>query len=144
MMNLASMKYWFFLFGAVFFEVIGTSVMKMSQISGWILSANSGLIAMFVLIGLSYYCLSLSVRGLPVGVAFAFWEGLGLILITAVSVLAMGEAMTLPKFVALLAILGGAILIHRGTGHGETGNSGDTGDRTSTGKESAMTGAGTK
>lgn len=89
--------------------------MKASQQPDWLLGPDAGLVAMFFMIGLSYYCLSLSVTGLPVGVAFAFWEGLGLTLITLVSVWAFGEAMNLPRFVALLAVLGGALLVHHGT-----------------------------
>ena len=83
-------RYWFYLLGAVLFEVAGTSVMKLSQSGAWLVGAHAGLAAMLALIGLSYYCLSLSVRGLPIGVAYAFWEGLGLTLITLVSVLALG------------------------------------------------------
>ena len=33
---------------------------------------------MFALIGLSYYCLALAATGLPIGVAYAFWEASGL------------------------------------------------------------------
>lgn len=109
---------WLFLVLAIFFEVGGTSVMKLSQMDDWILGPQAGLAAMYVLIGLSYYCLALSVTGLPVGVAFAFWEGLGLTLITLVSVFVLDETMNLPRFLALLAVLGGAMLIHHGTGEG--------------------------
>lgn len=111
---------WFFLVLAIFFEVGGTSVMKLSQADGWILGPQTGLLAMYALIGLSYYCLALSVTGLPVGVAFAFWEGLGLTLITLVSVFILDETMNLSRFLALLAVLAGAMLIHHGTGEGVT------------------------
>ena len=72
----------------------------------------------FALIGLSYYCLALAATGLPIGVAYAFWEGLGLTMITLVSVFLLGEAMNMQRFFALLAVLGGALLIHHGTSEG--------------------------
>lgn len=110
--------YWLFLFGAVVFEVMGTSVMKLSQSGTWWLAAGPGLAVMLGFIALSYYCLALSVQGLPVGVAYAFWEGLGLTLITVVSVFALGERMSPVRLGALAAILAGALLINHGTGHG--------------------------
>ena len=115
MSSFTNMKYWFFLACAVVFEIGGTSVMKLSQLPGSLLGEHAGLLIMFALLILSYYFLSLSVEGLPVGVAYAFWEGLGLTLITLVSVLVVGEAMNLQRFLALLAVLGGALLIHHGT-----------------------------
>lgn len=109
------LKHWFFLFCAIVLEVAGTSVMKVSQNgAGW-LGPGAGLILMFALIALSYYCLSLAATGLPIGVAYAFWEGLGLTLITLVSVFLLGEAMNLRRLLALAAILAGALLIHHGT-----------------------------
>lgn len=112
-------KAWWFLIGAVVLEVAGTSVMKVSQDGGWILGPTGGLVAMLALICSSYYLLSLSVRELPVGVAYAFWEGMGLTLITVVSVVALGEHMTLPRGLALLAVLVGVLLVNHGTEHGD-------------------------
>lgn len=122
--------YWLFLLGAVVFEVIGTSVMKLSQSGTWWLAPGPGLVVMLVFIALSYYCLALSVQGLPVGVAYAFWEGLGLTLITLVSVLALGEHMSPARLGALAAILIGALLVNHGTGHG-TGHGTPRAKRTS-------------
>lgn len=119
MSYMARWKAWLYLLGAVVLEVGGTTVMKASQAPDWLLGPNMGLAVMFLFIGLSYYCLSLSVRGLPVGVAFAFWEGLGLTLITLVSVLALGETMNLTRFLALIAVLAGAMLVNHGTEHGD-------------------------
>lgn len=115
MPSFSTMKYWFFLACAVLFEVGGTSVMKMTQASESPVGEYAGLGIMFALLVLSYYCLALSVQRLPVGVAYAFWEGLGLTLITLVSVFVVGESMSMQRFLALLAVLGGVLLIHHGT-----------------------------
>lgn len=124
MSSVSHLKHWFFLFFAIILEVGGTSIMKISQNPDSLIGPNNGLLLMFGLIGLSYYCLALAATGLPIGVAYAFWEGLGLTLITLVSVLVLGETMNLQRFLALLAILAGALLIHHGT---QEGTASDTG-----------------
>lgn len=107
--------HWMCLTGAIVTEVAGTVVMKMSQSWAWPYAAESGVVMMLALIALSYYMLALSTTALPVGVAFACWEGLGLSLITLSSVFVLGEHMSLTRFLALCAVVGGVMLIHRGT-----------------------------
>ena len=109
------LRCWFFLLGSIVFEVAGTSIMKASQ-SAWPLT---GMGLMYLLLALSYYCLAKAVMRLPLGVAYAFWEGLGLILITLVSVVWLGEALTPIRVVALAMILAGTLLVQHGTESGE-------------------------
>lgn len=108
-------KHWVYLIIAILLEVIGTSIMKLSQLGTWIFEPNIGYLLMLICIGLSYYMLALAATGLPIGVAYAFWEGLGLILITLVSIFIIGEKMTIIRLLSLFAVLSGAILIHHGT-----------------------------
>ncbi|MDL2314105.1 multidrug efflux SMR transporter [Desulfovibrio sp. OttesenSCG-928-C14] len=117
-MTSSSLKYWLFLFCSILFEVGGTSIMKASQSFASAPARVSGLAAMYVLLGASYICLAKAVVRLPIGVAYAFWEGLGLALITLVSVLALGESFTPARRAALALILVGAILVHHGTESG--------------------------
>lgn len=112
---MASIKYWLFLLCSILFEVSGTSIMKMAQTQDNTLALATGMAAMYLLLALSYVFLARAVVRLPIGVAYAFWEGIGLVLITAVSVLFLGEQLGAAKAGALVLILGGAFLVHHGT-----------------------------
>lgn len=105
------MRAWSFLFLAVFFEVTGTSSIKLFDQHFPMI----GLIVMYGLIGISYFCLSLSLKKVPVGVAYAIWEGIGIVLITIVSALLFDEHISVLKVVSLVLIIVGILLIKSGT-----------------------------
>ncbi|SQI41188.1 Spermidine export protein MdtJ [Leminorella richardii] len=105
------MKYWLFLFMAIITEVIGTLSMKYASETGHIY----GHIAMYVMITLSYILLSISVKRVALGVAYALWEGIGVLLITLFSALIFGEAISMMKALGLTTLLVGIILIKQGT-----------------------------
>ena len=93
--------HWHCLLAAITLEVGGTLIMKLAQ--GWAFphALLLGLIALWLAIGLSYIFLSRAVTGIPVGVTFAFWEGLGLTCITLGSIIFLDEAVTLRRALGL-------------------------------------------
>lgn len=75
------MKNWLFLGVAIVGEVIGTSALKASE--GFIRLGPSIVVA--VGYGIAFYFLSLALKSIPVGIAYAVWAGLGIALVTAIA-----------------------------------------------------------
>lgn len=125
--------YWLCLAGSILFEVAGTSIMKLSQMPGSVFSFEAGMGIMYLLLALSYYCLAKAVVRLPLGVAYAFWEGFGLILITLVSTFLLHERLDATRLAALALVLGGALLVHHGTDSSDAAHSGGATNSSNTG-----------
>ncbi|MBL6832319.1 MAG: multidrug efflux SMR transporter [Pirellulales bacterium] len=73
--------------------------------------------------GLSFSFLSLTMETIPVGVAYAIWSGAGLVMITAVAWLTLGQALDRPAVVGMALILAGVLVLNlfsRGAGRGAT------------------------
>ena len=102
------MNAWLLLALAIVAEVIGTSALKASE--GFTRLAPSGL----VLLGyaVSFYCLSLVLRSIPVGVAYAIWSGLGIVLITLVAWVAYGQTVDLAGVLGMALILAGVLVLN--------------------------------
>ncbi|MFS1539973.1 MAG: multidrug/spermidine efflux SMR transporter subunit MdtJ [Candidatus Phlomobacter fragariae] len=105
------MIYWTFLALAIVTEVIGTLFMKYSSVSG----DMTGLLVMYFMITSSYILLAMAVKKVALGVAYALWEGIGVIFITAFSVLLFNESLLLMKIIGLALLLMGIALIKSGT-----------------------------
>ena len=105
------MRAWFFLALAIISEVLGTSSMKYASLHAPVI----GHLIMYTMIALSYYFLALAVKRVPVGVAYALWEGIGIVLITIISVIWFDELLGLYKALGLGLIILGILLIKKGT-----------------------------
>ena len=99
--------HWFYLVCAIVLEVAASTVMVLSHQWTFAHARTLGLGLMWLGIALSYISLARSTTGLPVGVAFAFWEGLGLVLGLALRLLRVSAAFSL---VDLPAVLGAVFL----------------------------------
>lgn len=102
------MRYWILLAFAILAEITGTLSMK------WTGADKTSYIFMLIMISLSYVLLSFSIKRIALGVAYALWEGIGIIFITTFSVLMFGESLSLMKAVGLLSLIIGIVLIKSG------------------------------
>jgi small multidrug resistance pump len=60
----------------------------------------------------AFYFLSLVLKTVPVGVAYAIWAGMGIVLIALVSALVYKQVPDLPAMIGMLLILAGVIVIN--------------------------------
>ncbi|MFO7308901.1 MAG: SMR family transporter [Pseudomonadota bacterium] len=93
---------------AIVGEVIATSALKASE------SFTRPLPALVTVIGygVAFYCLSLTLRTIPVGIAYAIWSGIGIVLISLVGVVAFRQGLDLPALVGIGLILAGVVVIN--------------------------------
>jgi multidrug transporter EmrE-like cation transporter len=96
---------WLFLVVAISLEVIGTISLKFSNgFTDWRFTVLS-----LGVYGLSFWFLSMTLRIIPVGTAYAVWSGLGTASVALIGWLFLKEPMTAAKAVFLLMIIAGVI-----------------------------------
>lgn len=93
---------------AILFEVVATSLLlKTEQFT------RPGPTAVVLsLYALAFWCCTVALRALPVGVVYAVWSGLGIVLVTMVSYAAYGQRLDGAALLGIGLILGGVVVIH--------------------------------
>jgi len=92
-----------YLIAAIVLEVIGTAALQASEQ----FTRPKPLILMALGYAASFYFLSLVLRTMPVGIAYAIWSGLGVVLITLVGLVWFGQKLDAPAYIGLALIIAG-------------------------------------
>ena len=93
---------------AIVAEVIGTSALKAS-------AEFARLLPSLIVVGgyaVSFFFLSLTLRTMPVGIAYAIWAGAGIALIVAVGAVLFQQVPDLPAIVGLTLIVAGVVIVN--------------------------------
>jgi small multidrug resistance pump len=93
---------------AIVAEVIATSFLKSSD--GFTKLVPSVITVLGYAI--SFACLSLTLRVMPIGVAYAIWAGAGVVLIATVGWLWHGQALDAPALIGLGLIISGVVVVN--------------------------------
>ncbi|MGI6408488.1 MAG: DMT family transporter [Thiopseudomonas sp.] len=102
------MNPWLLLAVAIIGEVVATSALKAT--TGF---SRLGPSVMVVLgYGLAFYCLSLTLDSIPVGVAYAIWSGLGIVLVTAIAWWLYGQRLDFWGFIGIALIVSGVVVLN--------------------------------
>jgi len=99
--------YWIFLAGAIIFEVMGTTMMKLSEGLTQILPS----IAIFLFYGCSFILMPLSLKRIELSTAYAIWSGVGTTLTSLIGVVHFGDTINPVKIVAIVFVVVGCAML---------------------------------
>lgn len=101
-------KNWLFLLVAIVSEVVATSALKSSE--GF--SRFWPSVIVVVGYGIAFYCLALTLRVIPMGVVYAIWSGIGIVLITLVGWFLFDQKLDLPAMLGIGLIAAGVVVMN--------------------------------
>ncbi len=93
---------------AIVSEVIGTSALKASNEFTRLVPSLITVAAFFC----AFYFLSLCLRTIPVGVAYAIWSGVGIVLISLIALVLFDQKLDLPALGGMALIVAGVMVIN--------------------------------
>ncbi|MBX3608465.1 MAG: QacE family quaternary ammonium compound efflux SMR transporter [Hydrogenophaga sp.] len=106
-MNATASTY-LFLGIAIVAEVIATTALKTAD-------GFSRLVPSVVVIlgyGIAFTCLSLTLKSLPTGIAYAIWSGIGIVLVSALGWIVHRQSLDLPALIGLGLIIAGVLVVN--------------------------------
>ncbi|MEM9227293.1 MAG: SMR family transporter [Verrucomicrobiota bacterium] len=110
------MSGYLFLAIAIIFEVIGTSALK----------ATEGFTKLWPSLitvagyAIAFYCLGLALKSIDVGIAYAIWAGVGIVLVAIAASVIYKQVPDMPAILGMVMIIGGVVVINvfsKTTGH---------------------------
>jgi small multidrug resistance pump len=96
------------LLAAIVLEVIGTTALQMSQQ----FTRLGPTLVLLVCYAGAFYCLSVTLRVIPVGIAYAIWSALGIVLISMVGVVLFRQKLDLAAIIGLGLIIAGVLVVN--------------------------------
>jgi small multidrug resistance pump len=97
-----------YLAAAIVCEVAGTSALKLSD--GMTRLGPSAVVVIGYV--LAFFLLSLTLRSVPVGIAYAIWSGVGIVLISIIGAVWFKQTLDFAALAGMLMIIGGVAVIY--------------------------------
>jgi small multidrug resistance pump len=102
---------WMYLLAAIGFELFGTTSLKLSEgftKLWWTLGVAVGY-------GAAFYLLSLVVKTMPLGLAYAVWSGLGTLGALVISIWLFKSDASLTVWIGAAMVIGGVVIMNLGS-----------------------------
>lgn len=102
------MNAYLLLFAAIICEVIATSSLKLSN------GFTNLTFSIITIVGYSasFYILSLALKTIPVGIAYAIWSGIGIIIISLIAWVFLKQSLDLAALIGMGFIIFGVVIIN--------------------------------
>jgi small multidrug resistance pump len=107
---------YFYLGIAIVAEIIASSLLKTSE--GFTRLIPTIILGIGYLV--AFYCLSMALRDIPTGIAYAIWSGMGIVLVAVIACIFQGQSLDLPAMVGMALIIAGVLVMNlfsTATGH---------------------------
>lgn len=102
------MSQWLFLAAAILAEVFATSMLKLSNGFMRLLPSICSTIGYIV----SFYCLSQTLKTIPVGIAYAIWSGIGIVCVSLIAWIKFEQKLDISAIAGIGLILVGVLIIN--------------------------------
>jgi len=103
-----TMKNWVYLAITILGEVVATSALKSSE--GFTKPIPSAIVVIGY--GLAFYFLSLALKSIPVGIAYAIWAGVGIVLVATIAWIFHGQRLDAWAIVGIGLIVSGVAVLN--------------------------------
>jgi small multidrug resistance pump len=102
---------------AIVSELFGTSMLKASEGFTKLLPG----IGVIVGFGFAFFFLSMSLKTIPLSIAYAIWSGIGTAATVMIGILVWKEKINLPTIIGVLLIIIGVVILNISGSHESTG-----------------------
>lgn len=99
---------WIYLSIAIFAEVVGTTALNASASFSRFIPSLITVISYAI----AFYLLSLALKTIPVGIAYAIWSGVGIVIIALIGYLVFQQKLDIPAIIGIGLIIAGVLVLN--------------------------------
>lgn len=93
---------------AIVFETVATLALRQSEQFTKLWPSIICIVGYIV----AFYFLSITLKHIPLGISYALWSGIGIVLISLFGFLVYNQKLDIPALIGILLIIAGVIIIH--------------------------------
>lgn len=100
--------HYLYLLLAIVAETIGTAALQASQQ----FTRPLPVVVLTIAYAVAFFLLGHALKFMPVGVVYAIWSGLGIVLIALIGLVVFGQRLDLPAILGIGLIIAGVLVLH--------------------------------